>query len=138
MARLLFIFLHVAALAVWLGSLAYLPLLFAAHAGTGGEQARERVDRMLHTLYFAVASPAAVLTVIFGIVLIFHGIEGGWLPVKLALVLLLVMFHLYCGRLFRELVHGEQPHGIGFYRAVAWLPVLLSVPIVALVAVKPF
>jgi uncharacterized membrane protein len=35
-------------------------------------------------------------------------------------------------------VHGGRPHGSVLYRAVAWVPVLLIVPIVTLVVVKPF
>jgi protoporphyrinogen IX oxidase len=133
-----FIFLHVAALAVWVGSLFSLPVLFAAHARSRDPETLSRIDHLAHVLYFWFASPSGVLTVFFGLVLIFYGVEGGWLPVKLVFVMGLVVLHLYWGKVFRDLVHDEALRSPAWYSTLAWTPLPLAVVIVGLVVAKPF
>lgn len=138
MGKNFFIALHVAFMALWVGCLFVIPALFAAHARDPDPAARARVDAMLHLVFFRIASPAAVLAVVFGTILIFYGITGGWLPVKLALVMGLVLLHLYCGNVFRHFVNEGEARSPLYYSAIAWAPLPLAAAIVALVVVKPF
>ena len=65
---------------------------------------------MERKLYFGIMTPSAVLTIVFGLWLwLGYGITGGWLHAKLALVALLVAFHVYLGVLLRRLRARPQP-----------------------------
>lgn len=131
--------LHIAFLLLWSGTLLYFPQLLVQQATTKDEADRQRWLKMQHTLYAFVMTPAALLTVFFGICLLFaRGFSGGWLPVKLSLVLLMVFFHVSCGNLMEQLKEHGPVHSIWFYRMLLLAPLLLIPAIVALVVQKPF
>ena len=66
-----------------------------------------------------------------------YGITGGWLHVKLLLVLVLIAYHLYCGRLLADFKHDRNRHGHVYYRWFNEIPVLILIAVVILVVVKP-
>ena len=57
---------------------------------------------------------------------------------KLALVALLIAYHLYCGKLLKDFKQERNRHGHVYYRWFNELPVLLLFAIVLLVVLKPF
>jgi len=61
-----------------------------------------------------------------------------WLRVKLLLVLLLVAYHGYCGKLLRDFAQRRNSHSATWYRVFNELPTLLLIGIVILAVVKPF
>uniref|UniRef100_UPI003564F752 CopD family protein n=1 Tax=Hydrogenophaga sp. TaxID=1904254 RepID=UPI003564F752 len=61
-----------------------------------------------------------------------------WLHLKLLLVLLLIVYHVYCGRLLRVFEAGENRRSHVWYRWFNEAPVLMLVVVVVLVVVKPF
>jgi len=139
-------FFHIVALAVWFSGLFLLPRLFVAQlreATTGNDAARidslpqEGLNALGKTLYFGVTTPAAVVTVILGIVLISYGFEGPWLPAKLLLVAVVVLLHIYLGQLLLDLSRQRSRHSALFYRVLNWGPLLLFLAIAALAAAKP-
>jgi putative membrane protein len=136
-------FFHIAAMAVWFTALFLLPRLFIASLRASGaeavedEDAHARLNAIGKTLYFGLMTPAAVLTVALGIVLISYGFDGPWLPAKLAVVALAVLLHLYFGQLLVDLSRGHNRHGSAFYRLLNWLPLPLLIAIAALAAAKP-
>jgi putative membrane protein len=82
-----------------------------------------------------------VLTVVFGLWLIWltpGWLQQGWLHVKLALVALLIVYHVYCGKLLRDFRDERNTRSHVWYRVFNELPVLALVAIVILVEVKPF
>jgi protoporphyrinogen IX oxidase len=136
---LLVLTLHISFLLLWCATLLYFPQLLARQAIAKDEADRQRSLKIQHTLYAFVMTPAGLLTIFFGIWLLFlRGFFGGWLPVKLSLVLIMVFFHVYCGNLMEQLKEQGPVHSAGFYRALLLGPVLLIPAIVALVVQKPF
>ena len=130
--------LHLGALAVWLGGLLLLPRLFAAHAASAAGQAHDTYFNLkAQVLYFRVVTPAAVLTVAMGTVLLVAGFDGAWLPLKLVLVAGLVLLHVYLGSLLQHLVHGDSRHPPLVFHLMVWAPLPLAGAIVALAAAKP-
>jgi len=95
---------------------------------------------MERKLYVGIMTPAAVLTIVFGLLLwLGYGITGGWLHAKLALVAVLVAFHIYLGRLLRDFRDDRNRHGHVFYRWLNEIPALpILVAVVYLVVAKPF
>ncbi|MFN9390997.1 MAG: CopD family protein, partial [Betaproteobacteria bacterium] len=66
------------------------------------------------------------------------GIGGGWMHAKLVLVLALVTYHGYCGRVLADYRAGRVQRGLVWVRWFNEMPVLLLVAAVLLVVIKPF
>ncbi|MDQ8037530.1 MAG: protoporphyrinogen oxidase HemJ [Pedobacter sp.] len=133
---------HVIAVVCWFAGLFYLPRLFVYHAQTEDEAGRERFKIMERKLYRGIMWPSLVLTVLFGGWMLgenwaFYKTQG-WLHAKLALVALLVVYHLLCGHFLRELAADRSHKSHVFFRVFNELPVLALVAIVILVIVRPF
>jgi putative membrane protein len=85
-------------------------------------------------------APGAVLTVAFGLWLWlgwFRG-AGGWLHAKIALVALLIVYHLWCGRLLRQFAADRNKKSHLWLRWFNEIPVLILFLTVFLVVLKPF
>ncbi len=123
----------------WFAGLFYLPRLFVYHAMSDDLAGPERFKVMERKLYYGIMTPGAVLTVLFGLWLwLGYGISGGWLHAKLALVIVLIAYHLYCGKLLADFKHDRNCHGHIYYRWFNEIPVVILIAIVILVVVKPF
>ncbi len=132
--------LHVVFMVTWFAGLFYLPRLFVYHAMTSDASGVERFKIMERKLYFGIMTPGAILTIAFGLWLWlgFDRSFGGWLHAKLALVAVLVAYHLYCGKLLGDFKRGANRHSHVWYRWFNELPVVLLLGIVILAVVQPF
>ena len=94
---------------------------------------------MERKLYFGIMTPSAVLAVAFGVWLwLGYDFAGGWLHAKLALVAVLIVYHLWCGRLLQDFKNDRNRKNHVWFRWFNEFPVLILVAIVVLVVVKPF
>ena len=131
--------LHIIAMVCWFAGLFYLPRLFVYHAMTEDEAGKTRFKLMERKLFFGIMTPGAVLTIAFGLWLWRgYGFSGGWLHAKITLVAVLVLYHLYCGKLLLDFKHDRNRHSHHYYRWLNELPVLILIAVVILVVVKPF
>ena len=134
--------LHIIFMVTWFAGLFYLPRLFVYHAMAAPDDrvGIERFKSMERKLYRGIMTPAAALTIVFGLWLwLGYGITGGWLYAKLALVALLIAFHAYLGVLLRDFAQDRNRHGHVFYRWLNEIPALpILVAVVFLVVMKPF
>jgi putative membrane protein len=131
---------HIIFMVTWFAGLFYLPRLFVYHAMSEDAASRERFKVMERKLYFGIMAPGAILTVAFGICLWlgwFRG-AGGWLHAKLALVIVLIAYHLWCGRILKDFKHDRNTRGHVWFRWFNEFPVLILFAAVILVVVKPF
>ena len=62
---------------------------------------------------------------------------SGWFSAKLVLVGVLVLYHLWCGKLVADFAAGRNRHGHRFYRLFNEVPALILIAVVILVVVKP-
>ena len=132
--------LHIIFVASWFAGLFYLPRIFVnlAMVPEGSTAERERLLLMARKLYRFMA-PLAVLALACGTWLwLGYGFGGGWLHAKLTLVLLLIGYHLYCGRLYRQFLAGDNRRSHVWFRWFNELPVLILFVVVFLVVLKPF
>ncbi len=134
--------LHIVFVISWFAGLFYLPRLFVNHAMVEDAATRERLALMERKLY-RFMTPLAWLALGFGLWLWLEiikngGITGPWLHAKLALVALLVAYHLYCGKLMRDFAEGRNRHSHVWYRFFNEIPVLVLFAVVFLVVLKPF
>ena len=128
---------HIIFVVSWFAGLFYLPRIFVNLAMAEQAAARACLILMAQKLYRFMA-PLAALAIGLGLWLWlgFH-IGGAWLHIKLMLVLLLVVYHFYCGRLLKAFEAGRNAHSHVWYRWFNELPVLLLALIVILAVVKP-
>ena len=130
--------LHVAFMVTWFAGLFYLPRLFVYHAQAQDPVGIERFKIMERKLYFGIMTPGGLLTIAFGLWLwLGFGITGGWLHAKLALVGVLVVYHVWCGKLLLDFKHDRNRHSHVWFRWFNELPVLILFAVVILAVVKP-
>jgi putative membrane protein len=124
----------------WYAGLFYLPRLYVYHAQASDTIGIERFKIMERKLFFGIMTPSAILTIIFGLWLWQgYGITGKWMHAKLFLVLILVVHHIYLGKLMLDFKHDRNKHSHVFYRWLNEIPALpVLVGIVWLVVAKPF
>ncbi len=131
--------LHIVFMVTWFAGLFYLPRLFVYHAQSTDPTSIERFKVMERKLYYGIMAPGALLTIAFGLWLwLGWGFAGGWLHAKIALVAVLVGYHLWCGRLLADFRADRNTHRHVWFRWFNEFPVLLLFAIVILVVVKPF
>lgn len=128
---------HIAAMSVWFTGLFFLPRLFVARHRGERDAELDYFVPVAGCLYFRVMSPAGLITVAFGIALIATGPTGAWLLLKLLVVLTAVAVHVYLGVVMFELERGRDRHGVGFYRTLGAVPLVLLLSIAALTGAKP-
>jgi putative membrane protein len=129
---------HIIFVVSWFAGLFYLPRLFVNHAMATEHAEIARLKLMEGKLYRFV-TPIGLLALLFGTWLwLGYGFSGAWLHAKLVLVLVLIAYHLYCGRLVKLFAEGRNTRSHVFYRWFNEIPVLVLIAIVILVTVKPF
>lgn len=133
---------HLIAVVSWFAGLFYLPRLFVYHAQCSDESGRERFKVMERKLYRGIMWPAMVVAVGLGLWMLADNWSyyrsQGWMHAKLALAVLLIGYHLLCGRFVRDFRDDCNTRGHVFYRIFNELPVLALIGIVILVIVRPF
>ena len=132
---------HIIFVVCWFAGLFYLPRLFVYHAMTEDRATIEQFKVMERKLYRFV-TPFAALAIVLGLWMIALAPEAylrsGWMHAKLALIVALVAYHFWCGRLLRQLRDDVSTHSHRFFRVFNELPVLILFPVVILVVVRPF
>lgn len=134
--------LHLFFMVTWFAGLFYLPRLFVYHAMATDQISIDRFNIMERKLYFGIATPGALLTLIFGLWLISFDIQGymqmTWMYIKLSLVLLTVVYHLYLGFLMRQFKQNQNKHSHVFYRILNEVPVIFLLGILLCAIIQPF
>ncbi|MHB8742483.1 MAG: CopD family protein [Sulfuricaulis sp.] len=131
--------LHIIFVVTWFAGLFYLPRLFVYHSMTPATdlEGNQRFKVMERKLFFGIMTPGGILTIVFGLWLwLGYGITGTWLHIKLALVGLLIAYHLYCGKLLFDFKFERNRHGHVFYRWFNEFPVLILIAVVMLAVTK--
>lgn len=133
---------HIIFMVCWFSGLFYLPRLFVYHAQAFDEMSLKRFIIMERKLYFGITTPSAILTLMTGLTLLYYlwDIDKTqlWLYAKLVLVFLLILYHIYLGKLFFDFKANRNKHSHVFYRLINEIPILFLVAIVLLVILKPF
>jgi putative membrane protein len=132
---------HVIFMVTWFAGLFYLPRLFVYHADCQDEAGNERFKIMERKL-FAIMTIGGVATAIFGFWLLFAYNLGAltttvWLPLKLALVAALVVYHYLCLRLVRDFRQNKNRHSHVYYRWFNEFPAIILIAVVILAVVRP-
>jgi putative membrane protein len=132
--------LHIVFLVTWFAGLFYLPRLFVYHAMSSDRPSLDRFKIMERKLFWGIMTPGAVLTIASGLWLWLGWFRGasGWLHAKLALVALLVVYHLWCWRLMKDFAAERNTKSHGWFRWFNEAPTVVLFAVVLLVVLKPF
>jgi putative membrane protein len=132
--------LHIMGFTAWMAGLWYLPRLFVYHSQVAaGSEASEKYKIMERRLLRAIATPAMIAAVGFGVALAV--VQGqwpaGWLHAKTALVVLLALSHGAMARLVREFAADRRPARERTLRWFNEVPTVLFIGIVILAVFQP-
>lgn len=134
--------LHIITMVCWFAGLFYLPRIFVYHAKTQDHHIQAQFKIMEWRLFWYITTPAAILTGIFGWSIIFTNYsyyeKMNWLHIKLALVLLLVFYHIYLGKLVFTFKYNKNSCSEKFYRYLNEVPTIFLITIILLAVLKPF
>jgi len=132
--------LHIVLVASWFAGLFYLPRIFVNLAMETEPAAVARLLAMARKLFrfmTFIAVPALAcglwLLLVVGI-----GRGQGWMHAKLGIVVLIIIYHAYCGILLGRFQRGENTRSDKWYRMFNELPVLGLLGATLLVVIKPF
>lgn len=130
--------LHIAALTIWCAGILVIPLMLARHRPEIAQTAYSRVRRFSHFSYAMVVTPAGVIAIASGLILVFaRQVFVPWMLMKLVSVGLLVGVHAWLGRTIVSMAESagqHQPSHPGLIITLASLPMLA---ILFLVLAKP-
>ena len=130
--------LHIIFMVTWFAGLFYLPRLFVYHSMSSDRISIDRFKVMERKLFWGIMTPGAIFTIIFGIMLIeFHGMQA-WLKLKIFLVFILFLYHIWCGKILYDFKKEINLHSHIWYRFFNEVPVLILLAITYLVIFKPF
>ena len=107
--------LHLVSVVSWFAGLLYIVRLFIYHVEAGARPEPERsvlqaqFALMERRLWYAITCPAALATAGFGLWMMvrIRAWEAGWFQLKAVLLLLLIGYHLFCGKIRKDLAAGR-------------------------------
>ena len=139
---LLFKSIHLIAVISWMAGLLYLPRLFVYHVEKkNNKRISETFKIMEKRLMLYIMNPAMIISWCFGVLLfISSGYEINstfWLQVKLFLVVLLTIYHLFLGHYLRKFSIGKNKKSAKFFRIINEIPTVLLILIIFVVVYKP-
>ena len=134
--------LHLIFMVTWFAGLFYLPRLFVYHAMSNDSISTDRFKLMERKLYYGIMMPGAALTLLFGVWLAALNGWGAymvqtWFQLKLLLLLVLVVYHIYCGKLLKDFKNERNTHSHLWYRWFNEVPVIFLIAIILLAVYKP-
>lgn len=133
---------HIIFMVTWFAGLFYLPRLFVYHAMANDTLSLDRFKIMERKLYYGIMTPGAIFTILLGGWLISDNavsyLHAPWMHAKLGLVILLLGYHHYLGRVVKRFKFDMNTRSHQYYRLINEIPVVFLILIVILVVVKPF
>lgn len=142
---------HIIFMVTWFAGLFYLPRLFVYHAGLGPISLTDPHQKSNHIqfctmeyrLFWYIMTPGAILTLFFGLSLLWAAPPGtyshaGWLHLKLILVFILLFYHHLCAKYLKQFKHNKNRKSALFFRWFNEVPSLILVLIVILAVTKLF
>lgn len=121
--------------------LLYLPRLYVYH---NDKKHLSDLDTtfllMEYRLLSYIMNPSLIVTYVLGAALVFENISllsENYFLLKLVLVLLLTLFHIYLSILYKDFKKGYRYKTTKFYRIINEIPTILMIAIILLVIVRP-
>jgi len=135
--------LHVIFMVTWFAGLFYLPRIFVYHSqADASNTAQIETFKVMERKLLIMTHIGGVLTLLFGFWLLFAWlpilVTLAWMQIKLLLVLVLIVYHLYCIKLVKDFRLDRNTRTHRWYRLFNEIPVLFLFGCVIMVIVRPF
>jgi len=130
---------HILFVMAWMAGLFYLPRILVHYVE--GKKASEDVRRLviMATKLLRFSALMSLFALGLGFALwINYGFSGTWLWLKMAFVALLILYHGQCWRYVQKMVSDEIINSSIYFRIFNETALLIVIPILILVVVKPF
>lgn len=131
---------HLIFMVAWFAGLFYLPRLFVYHAMTEDTAGIERFKIMERKLFWGITTPGGLLTLVFGMWLLSaraFNLDQWWMQSKLVLILALVAYHIWCGKLMLDFKHDKNRHSHVWYRWFNEFPIVILSAVILLAVLRP-
>ena len=134
--------LHLIGVIVWFAGLFYLGGLFVYHCEADERPEPEsrilkaQFELMEKRLYYGITWPGMCITILCGTAMLMEWGLPIWIHTKIVLVVLLVLYHLWCGHLRKMLSYEKCTWSGKQFRLFNEIPTLLLISIVFLVVFK--
>ncbi|MFK7807312.1 MAG: protoporphyrinogen oxidase HemJ [Saprospiraceae bacterium] len=137
--------LHIIGFVAWFAGLFYLVRMFVYHTEAYDkaepEQSilKKQFNLMEWRVYKIICNPAMMITFTFGIAMLVYNpayMNGGWMHIKLTLVILLLVYHIFCKRMIKQLEKGKTSFSSFQFRLFNEFPTLFLFAIVFLAVFK--
>ena len=134
--------LHLIAIISWMAGLLYLPRIFVYHEENKNDKSSSNIFKVMERkLYYYIMLPAMLLSWVVGLLLKgnmgFDQLRHKWLQIKLFLVILLTIYHLFLGYCLKKFSLDVNSFSSKFYRIFNEVPTILLILIVFIVIFKP-
>jgi putative membrane protein len=137
---------HIISIVAWFAGLLYTGRLYVYYEEATRKDAPARgilthqLKIMIRRLWFGITLPAMIATLGFGtwIMIRFDFYKAGWLHIKLLLVLGLIVYVMYMGRIRRRLFEGKNTLSSFKLRLLNEVPTLFLIGIVFIAYLKDF
>jgi putative membrane protein len=136
---------HIFFIISWFAGIFYLPRLFVNHAmqkETVHEELLIGMERRLlkmmdFTLFFVLVSGVLMLYLVSNGFAKFY-FQQGWIHAKLFLVVLLIIYHIWCRKIHKNFIAKTETHSHIWFRVFNEVPVFALLGILYLVIFRPF
>lgn len=137
--------LHIIFMVSWFAGLFYIVRLFIYHVEANGKDDPEKsilsqqFSIMERRLWWVITTPAMVLTVLFGVLMIIafpDYLKHVYMHLKLAFVVLLLVYHFICQKIYFDLRANRFFWGSGALRVWNEVATLMLVIIVFIIVLK--
>lgn len=132
---------HIISMVTWFAALFYLPRLYVYHAMSEDSISNDRFKIMERKLFWGIGTPSAIVCLVLGFWLIEmmgYPLESTvWLQIKIALVALLVIYHIWCGKLMIDFREDRNTRSHVWYRFFNEAPVIVLIASILLVELQP-
>lgn len=136
---LLFKALHIIGFTAWFAGLFYLPRLYIYYVENKNKAVRDQLVIMMRRLLYGITYPAMLFTLIFGISLIVKQpawLQQSWIHLKLCLVIFLIGYHHYLGRIYKLIKKNKFKTTSFALRLINEIATLFLVAIVTLAVLR--
>jgi protoporphyrinogen IX oxidase len=128
---------HLLFVMAWVAAVFYLPRILVNRAEAGAKPEVQERLQLMGTRLYKFGHAMFGLALILGLVLwMGFKIGGGWMHAKFTLVIVLLAYFIYCGKMLKRSV--EHLPSSTALRWINEIPILFVLAIIFLVLAKPF
>lgn len=137
---LLFKSLHIFFIVSWFAGLFYLPRIYVNLAMTDPQSSEHQHLLIMARKLYKFMTPWSIGSLLCGLLIpaFSFGYTGGWIHAKIFCGILLIAYHIHCGKLLRDFQQQRNTRSHKWFRVYNELPVFILIAAIYLALYKPF